>query len=117
MKVFDNNMQILSKAMSLRMSRHAAIASNIANADTPGYRPKVVSFEEQLQKAAETGDSRKLSNVHERVQVVDDKAPRLDGNTVSMDKQMARLTENATVYSATAEFLKRKISMLKRTLQ
>jgi len=51
-----------------------------------------------------------------RVHTVDDKIPRLDGNTVSLDRQMAAMTENTTVYSATAEFLKKKIAMLKRAI-
>lgn len=117
MKDFDFGMQVLSKSMTLRLQKHAAIAGNLANADTPGYRPKVVSFEDELQRAVSSGDRSKLQHIRTRTDIVDDKAPRLDGNSVSADKQMASMTENATVYSATAEFLKRKLGMLKRVIQ
>lgn len=116
MKSFDLNLQVLTKAMDLRLKRHAAISGNIANADTPGYRPKAVSFEEELQKAVEKGQANRIENVNAKVYTVDDKVPRLDGNTVSLDRQMANMVENTTMYSATAEFLRKKIGMLKRVI-
>jgi len=116
MKDFDFGIQVISKAMSLRMKRHAVISGNIANADTPGYRPKAMSFEAQLQKAVQAGQPARLNTVTPRIELVDDKTPRLDGNSVNTDKQMAELTENTMLYSASAEFLKRKISMLKRVI-
>jgi len=116
MKGIDFSMQVLSKAMSLRLHRHSAIAGNIANADTPGYRPKAVSFEDKLQQAVESHKAGRLDSIVGKTETVDDKAPRLDGNSVSADKQMAELTENAMIYSASAEFLKRKMSMIKRVI-
>lgn len=116
MNSFDINTQILSKAMDLRLKKHATIAGNIANADTPGYRPKAMSFEAELQKAVESGQASRVSGVNAKIHTVDDKIARLDGNTVSLDRQMANMTENSTVYSATAEFLKKKLGMLKRVI-
>jgi flagellar basal-body rod protein FlgB len=116
MSGIDFNAQVLLKAMDLRLKKHASIAGNIANADTPGYRPKAVSFESELQKLVQSGDQRNLQRIEGRVHTVDDKIPRLDGNTVSLDRQMAAMTENTTIYSATAEFLKKKISMIKKAI-
>lgn len=113
---FDFGMQVLAKAMNLRLAKHSAIASNLANVDTPGYRPRAVSFEENLQKAVESRKTQRLESIAPKVEVVDDKIPRLDGNSVSQDRQLALLNENSTVYRTTAEFLKRKISMLKRAI-
>lgn len=116
MKIFDFGIQVLSKSMSLRMEKHASIAANLANADTPGYRPKAVAFEERLQKAIESGNSSRINHVTSKTEIVDDRQPRLDGNSVSTDRQMAALTENTLKYTASADFLKRKIGMIKRTL-
>lgn len=116
MSGFDLNMQVLAKAMSLRMSKHSVIASNLANADTPGYRPTAVSFEQKLQQAVESGRPDRIQSVQSKFEVVDDKVPRLDGNSVSTDRQLGALNENSTVYRATAEFLKKKIGILKRTI-
>ncbi len=112
----DFSMQVLAQSMTLRLKKQAAIAGNIANADTPGYRPKAVSFEENLQRAVATQSSSKLYDLDVKVEDVDDGIPRLDGNSVQLDKQMANLTENATVYQASAEFLKKKLGMIKKVL-
>lgn len=109
-------MQVLAKAMTLRLKKHAAISGNLANADTPGYRPKQLEFEDQLQRAVRSNDISSLQRIEGSTRIVDDKVPRLDGNSVSVDKQMASLTENSTVYQATAEFLKKKVGMLKRVI-
>jgi len=110
---FDFSLQVLAKSMTLRLNKHAAIASNIANADTPGYRPKDVSFEAQLQKAVGDNSTSDLDRVKPRVETVDDKVPRLDGNSVNLEKQMADLTNNSLLYVSTAQFIKSKIGMLR----
>jgi flagellar basal-body rod protein FlgB len=112
----DMTIQALVTSMSLRLQRHAAIAGNIANADTPGYRPRQVAFEDDLQRALSSGDSQRLSSVNPRTLIVDDHSARPDGNSVSMDKQMANLAENSLVYNATAEFLARKMRMMKSVI-
>lgn len=110
-------MQLLSKAMSLRLKRHAAIAGNIANADTPGYRPKAVAFEDALQKASDSKTVGNVSKIREKVFKVDDGVPKANGNSVDLDAQMARMTENSLLYNATAEFVGRKMSMIKRVIE
>ncbi len=56
MKLFDvTNIPVLSKALDAYSLRHKAIASNIANINTAGYKPKTVTFEDQLSGALRTG--------------------------------------------------------------
>lgn len=112
----DFTIQTWAQAMSLRLKRHAAIAGNIANADTPGYRPKQVAFEDSLQKAVTTHSVDRLSHIEAKTITVDDGIPRPDGNSVNMDRQMANLSENSLLYSATAEFLARKFRMMKSVI-
>jgi flagellar basal-body rod protein FlgB len=112
----DFNLQVLAKAMTLRLQRHGAIAGNIANADTPGYRPTQVSFEEELQKASTSHNFSKLNGIQSKSEISDDGVARLDGNTVNLDKQMAALSQNAILYNATAEFVARKFRMIKAVL-
>ncbi len=116
MNPIDSNLQVMAKAMTLRLQRHSVIAGNIANADTPGYRPSQVSFEEALQKSASKNSIEGLSKVNGRVELMDDGVPRADGNSVNMDKQMASLAENTIVYNATAEFIARKFKMIKSVI-
>ena len=51
MKVMDSTMKALAASLNLRQMRQEVIASNIANADTPGYKAKRLDFEEALQRA------------------------------------------------------------------
>jgi len=112
----DLSIEAMSKAMSLRLKRHAAIAGNIANADTPGYRPKQIAFEDSLQRAVLGRSVGNLEKVEGRIFTIDDGTPRPDGNSVNMDKQMANMTENTLLYSATAEFVARKLRMIKSVM-
>ncbi|MBN8554427.1 MAG: flagellar basal body rod protein FlgB [Deltaproteobacteria bacterium] len=116
MKPIDFNTELLSKSLSLRLQKHATLAGNIANADTPGYRPTKIAFESELQKAAQTKSSDRLNKIHGKIQTIDDGIPRPDGNSVSIDKQMAEMTENTLVYNATAEFIARRMRMLKSVI-
>lgn len=51
MKIFDRTINVLSKVLDLRQQKQELIASNIANAQTPGYIPAQLSFEEDLARA------------------------------------------------------------------
>ena len=51
LKVFDSNLTLLEKSLSLRTQRNAMIASNIANRETPGYRAQDLVFEKDLMRA------------------------------------------------------------------
>jgi len=113
----DLTIQAWTQSMSLRLKRHAAIAGNIANADTPGYRPKQVAFEDSLQRAYESRSVDRLGKVEAQTITIDDGTPRPDGNSVNMDRQMANMAENTLLYNATAEFLARKFRMVKSVIQ
>lgn len=116
MNPVDLHLQMLSKSMTLRLLRHGVIAGNIANADTPGYRPQAVAFEEALQKAGDKLSPQELSHVTAKIEVADDGQPRSDGNTVNLDRQMASLSQNSILYNATAEFIARKFRMIKSVI-
>ena len=51
MASLDQHLSVLSQAMNLRTQRHQVLASNIANADTPGYKARDFSFESAMQNA------------------------------------------------------------------
>jgi flagellar basal-body rod protein FlgB len=117
---------LLLKAMDGLTLRAEAIAANIANADTPGYKAKAVEFEGALRDALGVGhqlpvvegDRRHI--VHRSTDAVapeiyDDPngVESLDGNTVDRASEMAKLVENQQLYDASAEMIKRKLGMLK----
>jgi len=90
MKLIDSTQtQLLAKAMDAYSLRQKAIASNVANLDTPGYKRIDVSFEDQLQKAESlhlNGDNN--SKVTPEI-VQEDQAPVLEDEMLSLaDTQM-----------------------------
>lgn len=101
---------VLDKAADASWLRNNAIANNIANATTPGYKRQDVSFEKELHRAL--GDSRyktmdeKVSNIRTsqiNPRVYTDAADysyRMDGNNVDIDTENVYLAENQIKYNA-----------------
>ncbi|KPP92561.1 flagellar basal body rod protein FlgB [Erythrobacter sp. HL-111] len=102
-------------ALELRSQRMGLIASNIANAATPGYKARDIDFagalEARLDPArADTGASNHLVY----------RAPTmasLDGNTVELGREQVAFAENALRYSATLSFVEGKVSTITRALK
>ncbi len=123
---FDPIIGALNTSLNLRLVNQNIISSNIANADTPGYKAKRVEFESALRDALGVGsqlaptESNSRHLVHHSTDPVDPEiyedpngVESLDGNTVDRASEMARMAENQLLYDASAEMLKRKLGMLK----
>jgi len=108
----------LGLALDAATLRHQAIATNIANAETPEYEPVTVSFEAQLEDARlslqSQGwlDASSLSGVVPRLEV--DYAHRAFGMSpkVMIDVEMARMSQNAVHFQALVKGLSRHFSIL-----
>ncbi len=102
-------------ALTLRSQRLSLLASNIANAGTPGYRARDIDFNRALQ-LAQSGDSPERAaenSVAYRVPVT----PSLDGNTVELSTEQTLFAENAVQYRTTLSFLEGRINTLRRALK
>ncbi len=86
----DEALEFHQQALRVRSLRQEVLAGNIANADTPGYRARELSFEEAMGNA----DAQMQTMVRERVGA----APNQDGNTVSIDQERNAFLENALRY-------------------
>jgi flagellar basal-body rod protein FlgB len=131
----SKSVKYLESALSARAIRQDLIASNIANADTPYYRPKDIDFETALaQKAAqEFGDKKpqKLElakttpNMMDGIEDVPSKPTiffrdghlaRNDGNSVDLDIETTEMSKNATMYNALIEALKKETAMFQAVI-
>ena len=131
-ELFDKNLTLLSKSLSLRTKRNAMIASNIANRETPGYRAQDLVFEKQLNNALHSdrpGPLRVSNSRHfdgmdrqplEQVEGTQINSfnpdPRMDGNTVDIDKEMAKLAENQLMYQASVRAMNWQFRMIKSAI-
>ncbi len=101
-------------ALTLRSERMGVIASNIANAATPGYKARDIDFNAALD-ARISGDGPasgpSTAMVYRRPTM-----PSLDGNTVELNREQVAFAENAVAYSATLAFVQGRINTITRAL-
>jgi flagellar basal-body rod protein FlgB len=107
------------QALSLRSERQRLIASNIANADTPGYVARDMNFAQALREATGTIRSAATLATSQPGHIAGSAAARaetnllyanpsqtnLDRNTVDMDRERANFADNAVKYEATLRFI------------
>jgi flagellar basal-body rod protein FlgB len=111
MDLFDTTQLGLERALSGAARRQSAIASNLANVNTPGYRRQDVEFHSELQRAFAAGKSA-VADVDPSVQV-DPAAPmRADGNSVDVDTEAAAQAKNGLEYEALSAVLKVRSDIL-----
>jgi flagellar basal-body rod protein FlgB len=123
--LFDSTVGALNNNLNLRLQEQNVIAGNIANADTPGYHAKAVSFEHAMRDALDLSANIKLESSSpehfgsagpEGVQIDVFEDPNgvesLDGNTVDRAAEMAKMKENQILYNASIEALRKKLGML-----
>ncbi|MFM2119939.1 MAG: flagellar basal body protein [Pseudomonadota bacterium] len=114
-----------SQALALRAERQRLIASNIANADTPGYQAREMDFATALRQAsgelkpaslATTAQGHMNVNLSARTETqLQYAAPamtNLDRNTVDMDRERASFADNAVKYEATLRFINSGVSTM-----
>ena len=129
--LFSTTMVMLEKLLDFQSQRHNVLATNVAHVDTPGYKGYDLRFSDELKKAVGTKGtlplkrtnqrhlplgSSKLKEVKGRLVPSNDAVNRLDGNTVDLDKEMAKLAENNLYYNSTAQILSKKIRSIKTAI-
>ncbi|MFI9653619.1 flagellar basal body rod protein FlgB [Guyparkeria sp. GHLCS8-2] len=121
--IHDDALILQERSLKLR-------AENIANADTPGYKARVMSFDQAMEAALQTKSSSQTgrlmtedprqigggasSSIREGFSVPD--APALDGNTVDVDKERVGFTQDAVGYQTTLSFLNSRVAGIKKAL-
>ena len=101
-------------ALAVRSQRMGLLASNIANASTPGFKARDIDFAAAL-KSAEGGDAdagiRAATKYRVPLQM------SMDGNTVELATEQTAFAENAVAYQTTLSFLNSRISSITRALK
>ena len=128
----DNYLGFQQKALNLRAYRQEALASNIANADTPHYKARDMDFKSALQNALSGGSDgqlglRQTSSKHlageganpfgSALQYRSEFQAAVDGNTVNMDIERAAFAENAVHVEALLTFIRGRVSTMQSAIQ
>lgn len=99
----SNSNLMMEKALGFLWTKQTAILDNITNAETPNYKPKVVTFEESLREKLETAATgstpiRDVRNVLETTKFEVEKqqeSTRMDDNGVNVTEQSVEMIRNA----------------------
>lgn len=123
MKLFDSSFAALEKALDVRFKRHAVLAGNAANSETPGYRAREVdfagelkaAFEQQEQTVARTNPAHMDIGGANRSFITYDPSGAVgsDGNNVDLELMMGKLSENGRAYNEAVNFLSIKFRLLR----
>lgn len=137
MKLFDTTLTRLQQSLDVRLVEHNVLAGNIANADTPAYRPKELDFSQAMAAAQQEANAGVMAATDERHMGVNGAAsgnlnessattaattlvrdgagnsPSIDGNQVDLDRTMAGLAENSLQYGASARAAGKKLAILR----
>lgn len=110
------------QALNLRSLRQQVLASNIANADTPGYKARDIDFKAALSAATQppkgeppTGAPAAASPPQLLYRQM--LQPSVDGNTVDMDVERAQFSQNALHYEANVTMLSHQIRTMLAAIQ
>jgi flagellar basal-body rod protein FlgB len=104
-------------ALTLRSERMGVIASNIANAATPGYKARDIDFNAALDARLANERGGPASDPRTGMVWRQPTMPSLDGNTVELNHEQVAFAENAVAYSATLSFVTAKVNTVTRALK
>lgn len=127
--------EFIQSALNARAVRQDMISSNIANVDTPHYRPRDINFEDVLKKEADktfgvkgqklemaqTADMH-LGSIEDSGRPMpttffrDGHMARNDGNSVDLDVEMSEMNKNATMYNALVSAYKKNTAIFSSVL-
>ena len=114
----DSLLQFNADALRLRSERQALLATNIANADTPGYKAVDFDFAKALSEASHAARSGSGALPAKPALLYRQPSqPSLDGNSVEMDAERAQFADNTVRYEAALRFLNGQIRTLLEALK
>ena len=127
-RLTGKGVEVLSRMLDYRSVKHQTIAGNLANVETPGYRPKALTFDEELRKAADKSKIR-LKTTNPKHLGND---PLLEGRAtfetqtkaepyrrpddLNIDREMAEMLQNNVLYEATVRLLAKRFTALKTAI-
>lgn len=128
MDVSDKTLKALTTALNFREMRQELISSNVANANTPGFKAKKLDFEEALARALDVDGQMQMSVTDEKhhnvgnggfnnlePEIYDDPNGVVseNGNTVDVEAEMAKMAENKLMYDSLVQLINKKMGIMK----
>ncbi len=112
----SNMIDLLQAGIRVEGYRQQAIASNIANIETPGYRRIDVKFENLLAKALKTSGNVDLSEIEPESFHPENTPVKSNGNDVSLDMEVGELLKNSLRHTAYVRILNRRLQQIEQAI-
>lgn len=113
----DSLFGVHGAALEVRSQRMGVLASNIANASTPGFKARDIDFRSALSSAENASSGGIDTGIAGAMKYRVPLQPSMDGNTVELATEQTAFAENAVQYQTTLSFLNGRISQLSRALK
>jgi flagellar basal-body rod protein FlgB len=111
-----NVMSLLEAGIRAEELRQRAIASNMANIETPGYRRVDVRFEKNLAKAIKSPGPIDLDAIEPELYEPDEPSLRANGNNVTMEAEVGEMVKNSLRHSTYIRLLRKKYSQIEAAI-
>ena len=121
----SNSFLMMEKSMDYLWAKQAAILDNISNAETPNYKPKVVTFEETLREKLQRAQEKDRPRTETRAAIrsaeftVKEKpvSTRMDDNGVNVTEQSVEMIRNAYQLQYVMKSINSDLTVLKAAIQ
>ncbi len=112
MSGINNITEFLEAGIKAEGLRQKAIANNVANLETPGYRRIDVKFEELLAKALDSSGSVDMSEIEGQIYQPDETPVKSNGNDVNMEVEVGEMVKNTLRHKAYIRLLYKKYQQM-----
>ena len=99
----------LERYMDLLSARQKLVATNLANADTPGYHTQDIDFQREFMSLVDGGAPQTIEP--------SGLAEKPDGNNVSVDREARLLSENAIRFNLASTLVRGQLKMIRNAIQ
>lgn len=121
----NNSQLLLEKSMGFLWTKQAALLDNVANAETPNYKAKVVTFEEglrdRLERAGRSSTPRRaVREVLEESEFAvfePQESARMDENGVNLNEQMVEAVRNAYQIQYVMQSISNNLTVLRAAVR
>ena len=115
MELFDTTQLSLERALQGAALRQSALATNVANVNTPGYQRQDVDFQGALQSALRSGRA-EIERVSFGIQTDPSRTVRADGSGLDIDTEAAALARNGLDYEALVRIARARIDIIETAM-
>jgi flagellar basal-body rod protein FlgB len=99
----------LERYMDLLSARQKLVVSNIANADTPGYKTRDIDFQSEFRNAIDPSNPQPAEIAGLKT--------KNDGNNVNIDRESRLLSENDLRFSVASTLLRSRLKILRSAIE